>query len=63
MSKFYTPKELADLLKINYHKVLELIHLGRLEAYKIDGACHISDFQLHKYLEANKYKSYWKGKI
>lgn len=60
MDTFYTPKEISEMLKVHYQKVLELIALGKLEAYKIDGVYRISSYSLNKYLLSVKVKSYWK---
>ncbi len=60
MIEYYSPKEISTLLKIHYQKVLELIALGKLEAYKIDGSYRISSYSLNKYLLSVKVKSYWK---
>lgn len=60
MDTFHTPKEISSLLKIHYQKVLELIALGKLEAYKIDGVYRIASYSLNKYLLSVKVKSYWK---
>ena len=60
---FLTPRQVSQRLQINYHKVLDLMHLGELEAYKIGGVFRISEEQLHKFLESSHYKSYWKGKL
>lgn len=55
-----TPKEVAQILKINYNKVLELIALGKIEAYKVGGSYRISSIALNKYLQSVKVKSFWK---
>lgn len=60
MDTFHTPKEISNTLKIHYRKVLELIALGKLEAYKIDGSYRISSYGLNKYLLSVKVKSFWK---
>ncbi len=60
MNTFYTPTEISKMLKVHYQKILELIALGKLEAYKIDGSYRISSYSLNKYLLSVKVKSYWK---
>ncbi len=60
MDTFHTPRDISTLLKVHYQKVLELIALGKLEAYKIDGSYRISSCSLTKYLLSVKVKSYWK---
>lgn len=62
-SKFLTPKQVADRLQINYHKILDLIHLGELDAYKIGSVFRISETQFNKFLVNNRYKSYWKSEL
>ena len=59
--KMLSPKDVGKLLSINYEKVLELIHLGELEAVKIGRQFRIGDLQVFEYLEKNKYSPYWKG--
>ena len=60
MNTFYKPTEIAEMLKVHYQKVLELIALGKLDAYKIDGSYRVSSYSLNKYLLSVKVKSYWK---
>lgn len=55
----YTPKEIAEMLSISYHKVLDIIALGKLGAYKVQGVYRISEHQFQRYLESVKVKSYW----
>jgi len=49
--KFYTPQEVAEMLKIGYRKVLDLIQLKHLMAYKIDGIYRISENSILEYLQ------------
>ena len=58
-----TPKQVAEKLQINYHKVLELIALGKLNSYKIGGVYRIEPGELFEFLQKHKFKSYWKGKL
>lgn len=58
--EYYTPKEISKMFNIHYQKVLELIHLGKLESYKIDGLYKISSYALNQYLLSIKVKSFWK---
>ena len=60
MIEYFKPSEISKMLKVHYQKVLELIALGKLEAYKIDGGYRISSYSLNKYLLSVKVKSYWK---
>ena len=59
----FTPKQIADKLQVNYRKILDMIHLGEIDAYKIGGAYRISLKQLNTFLENSKYKSFWKSKL
>ena len=56
MIELFTPKETAKILKINYRKVLDMIHLKKLGAYKIDGDYRIPIHEIHSYLEKVKTK-------
>ncbi len=56
MNKLYKPKEVSQILNINYRKVLDLIHLKRLGAYKIGGDFRIPIHEIHNYLEKVKTK-------
>ncbi|MBT6439930.1 MAG: helix-turn-helix domain-containing protein [Candidatus Marinimicrobia bacterium] len=51
-----TPKEVASFLSINYHKVLELIHRGKIKSYKIDRQFRVSHGQLNEYLTKSSHK-------
>ena len=62
VSKLYTPNEVAEILKVRYNRVLELIKLGKLSAYKIGKFYRISEGELFEFLESHRYKSYWKNK-
>ncbi|MBC8400375.1 MAG: helix-turn-helix domain-containing protein [Candidatus Marinimicrobia bacterium] len=57
---FYTPREIAEMLKVNYRKVLDMITLGELPAYRIGGIYRISEYELSQFLDKNKIKSPWK---
>ena len=59
MNKIYKPKEVAEILNVGYNKVLDMIHLGQLSAYKIGGEYHISDQQIIRYLHNVRVKSPW----
>ncbi len=62
MEQFFTPKEVAQLFKISYRRVLDLIALGELVAYKFGGVFRISEREIYRYLESSKVKSFWKTK-
>ena len=63
MDQYLTPREVADLLKINYRKVLDLIALGHLSAYKIGGSYRIAKSDFHEFMERSRFKSFWKDKL
>ena len=63
MKNFLTPKEVSKLLKINYNRVLDFIHLGKLSAYKLGKDYRISEGDLFDFLQARKYNSFWKDKL
>ncbi len=58
-----TPKQVSAKLQVNYRKVLDLITLGELNAYKIGSVYRIEPSELFDFLQKKKYKSYWKGKL
>ena len=49
--KLFTPQEIATVLKINYRKVLDLIHMGELQAYRVGNSLRISEESLIQYLD------------
>lgn len=55
-----TPKQVAEKLNINYRKVLDMIVIGEIDAYKIGGVYRITEGPLFDFLEKHKYKSHWK---
>lgn len=55
-----TPKQVAEKLNINYRKVLDMIILGEIDAYKIGGVYRITEGVLFDFLEKHKFKSHWK---
>jgi len=63
MNQLLTPKEVAIILKINYRRVLDFIHLGKLDAIKIGRDFRIRECDLFDFLKTNSYKSFWKDKI
>lgn len=56
MEELLTVNEVSKYLKINYRKVLDMIALGELVAYKIGGVYRVSTYAIHKYLEGVKTK-------
>ena len=59
MNELLTPKEISKLLKLTYGKVLEMIHLGELKAIRIGKSFRITEYDLHDFIESNRYKSPW----
>jgi excisionase family DNA binding protein len=57
-----TPSKVAKYLSINYRKVLDLIIMGKLPAYKIGGQYRIQHEDLEQYLKDSKYNSYFNSK-
>ena len=52
--KYYTPKEIAELLKINYMTVYRWIRDGKLEAYQVQKQYRIKEADFSRFMEANK---------
>ena len=53
MQELYTPKEVADMMKISYRKVLDLIKNGDLSAIQVPGGYRVQYEDLVKYYEKN----------
>ena len=51
MYKLLTPKEVSNMLKINYRKVLELIHMKKLPAIQIEKQFRIKESDLYAFIE------------
>lgn len=49
-----SPKEVARILNIGYRKVLNLIILGELKAYKVGGVLRVSEEEIYRYLDSVK---------
>ena len=56
--KNYTLKEIALILKIGYRNVLNEIHLGKLQAFKIGRQYRVTEDQLNNYIQNSKYAAY-----
>lgn len=54
-----TPNEVANILKINYRKVLDLIALGELPACRIGRVFRIPKEDLSRYIHSVKVASPW----
>jgi len=55
--EFYTPKEVAERLKLSELTVYDLIKRGEIEALKIGRIYRISKEALEKFLEKSKYSN------
>ncbi|MCH8836261.1 MAG: helix-turn-helix domain-containing protein [Candidatus Marinimicrobia bacterium] len=52
MTELLTPKEVANILKVNYRKVLDMIALGELRAYRIGRVFRIAESEVYRYLQS-----------
>ena len=57
MEKLLSPSEAAKLLNVGYRNIIDMIHLGQLEAIKIGRQFRIHPKFIHKFLEKNKYQN------
>ena len=60
MTPLLTPKDVSKILLLRYNKILELIKLGELKAIRIGKSFRITEYNLHDFIEKNRYKSHWK---
>lgn len=60
METLLTPQETAEILRIKYHRVLDLMHMGKLQAYKIGRKYFFSESAINEFLEQSKFISPWK---
>ena len=49
---FYSASDLSTMLNVSYRKVLDLILLGKLNAYRIGGVYRVSKDDLDRYLQS-----------
>ncbi len=56
----YKPKEVAEILKLSYRSILDMILMGDLKAFKIRGVYRISDKEINRYLQSAEVESFWK---
>ena len=54
MTPMLSPKEMARILNVGYRKILDMIILGELKAYKIGGVLRISEKEIYRYLDSVK---------
>ncbi len=57
MVDLLTAQEVAKALKVNYRKVLDMIALGELKAYRIGRVFRVSKDELDRYLRNVKLDS------
>lgn len=55
-----TPREVGQILKVGYRRVLDMIALGDLRAYRIGHLFRISRKELQHYLESTVVESSWR---
>ena len=52
--KYYTPQEIATILKVNYMTVYRWIRAGKLEAYQVQKHYRIKESDFEKFMESKK---------
>ena len=52
--KFYTPKEVAEILKLSDYTIGDYIRSGKLKAIKFGRVWRISENQLKQFLESKQ---------
>ncbi len=50
MQKIYTAQEVADILRVGYRKVLELIKDGKIKSLDTDGMYRITEESLKAFM-------------
>lgn len=55
-----TLREVGQILKVGYRRVLDMIALGDLRAYRIGRLFRISRKELQRYLESTVVESSWR---
>jgi excisionase family DNA binding protein len=51
-SKFYTPQEISDMLRVNIMTVYRYIRAGKIKAYKIGKDYRIDEKEYKKFLQS-----------
>ena len=51
-SQFLSPRDISIILQVNYHKVLDLIAMGSLKAFRIGGVYRVSKSDFENYLKS-----------
>ena len=57
MKPFLTPKQVADLLSLNYRTILNWIILGQLPAYKIGNQYRVDESDLWDMIKSTRYEA------
>ena len=52
--KCYTPEEISALWHVSYRTILDLIHMGKLSAFRVGKLYLISECDIQKYKNENK---------
>jgi len=52
--KYYTPQEIASMLKVAYMTVYRWIRAGKLQAYQVQKQYRIREADFKKFMKANK---------
>jgi len=52
--KYYTPQEIAAILKVAYMTVYRWIRGGKLKAYQVQKQYRIGEADFKKFMQANK---------
>ena len=52
--KYYTPQEIAEILKVSYMTVYRWIRAGKLEAYQVQKQYRIRETDFNRFMKANK---------
>ena len=55
MTKYYTPREVAEMLKISYEKALGFIKYSGIKYVKIGNQYRVSETSLNVFLQKNTY--------
>ena len=50
--QFFSPNDISLILRVSYHKVLDLIAMGNLRAFKIGGVYRVSKADFEFYLQS-----------
>ncbi|SCM82452.1 DNA-binding protein, excisionase family (modular protein) [uncultured Sporomusa sp.] len=56
LNPVYTPKELAELLKVSEQVIADELKSGRLVGFKVGRQWRISENSVNEYIKTNTYK-------